>query len=147
MPSVTAMVLNSTGVPPAAQMPSAASRASARKLRLHGLTSDQVCTTATSGFLIASSSMPVARNIARAGARSGPLLIRSLRIVVSSATDALAGEEHRLRRRIERGDHGVADVVRRRLATEVARARPPREYLGNRRLDDGCLVFQLQRMP
>ncbi|CAM5260661.1 hypothetical protein RLIN73S_02494 [Rhodanobacter lindaniclasticus] len=80
MPSVTAMVLNSTGVPPAARMPAIAACASSRRLRLHGETSDQVCTTATSGFFSAASSMPVARSMARAGARSGPALIRSLRM-------------------------------------------------------------------
>jgi hypothetical protein len=75
MPSVTAMVLNSTGVPPAARTPAAACSASSRRLRLHGLTFDHVCTIATSGLAMASSSRPVARSIARAGARSGPVFI------------------------------------------------------------------------
>src|SRR3546814_8846588 len=55
MPSVTVMVLNSTGVPPAARMPALACSASARRLRLHGETSDQLCTTATSGLAMAAS--------------------------------------------------------------------------------------------
>lgn len=80
MPSVTAMVLNSIGVPPAARMPSQAAAARSRRFRLHGLTLDQVCTTAISGLAMASSSSPVARSMARAGARSGPCLIALLRM-------------------------------------------------------------------
>src|SRR5690242_14672193 len=78
MPSVTAIVLNSIGVPPPATMPRRACCARSRRVRLHGETSDHACTTATSGFAIAPSSSPVARSIARAGAREGPCLIASL---------------------------------------------------------------------
>ena len=83
MPSVTAIVLNSIGVPPAARTPSATSCARSRRFKLHGDTFDHVCTTATSGFAIAAASRPVAYSIARAGARSGPVFITSLRIFVS----------------------------------------------------------------
>ena len=77
MPSVTAMVLNSTGVPPAALMPSRADCASSRSVRLQGEMSDHVCTTPTSGLAMSASDRPVARSMARAGARDGPDLIWS----------------------------------------------------------------------
>src|SRR5687768_6356068 len=78
MPSVTAMVLNSTGVPPPAITPLRTCCARSRSVRLHGDTSVHVCTTATSGLAIAASSSPVARSIARAGALAGPVFIASL---------------------------------------------------------------------
>ncbi len=53
MPSVTAMVLNSMAVPPAASIPARTCSASSRRLRLQGETSDQECTTAISGLSIA----------------------------------------------------------------------------------------------
>ena len=79
IPSVTAMVLNSIGVPPAARIPALACSANSRRFKLHGEIFDQVCTTATIGLAISSSDNPVARNMARAGARSGPVLMASLR--------------------------------------------------------------------
>ena len=78
MPSVTAIVLNSIGVPPPSITPARTCWARLRRVRLHGDTSDQVCTTATSGLAMAASSSPVARNMARAGARAGPCLIALL---------------------------------------------------------------------
>ena len=42
MPSVTAMVLNSNGVPPAARTPSHAACAKSRRFKLQGETFDQV---------------------------------------------------------------------------------------------------------
>ena len=78
MPSVTAIVLNSIGVPPAACTPRRTSCARSRRVRLHGDTSDQVWITPTKGLAMAASSSPVARSMARAGARAGPDLIASL---------------------------------------------------------------------
>ena len=79
MPSETAIVLNCTGVAPAARTPAHTDSASCRRCRLHGITSVQVSTTAMSGRASSSSLIPVARNIARAGALESPFLIASLR--------------------------------------------------------------------
>ncbi len=49
MPSVTTMLPNSTGVPPAARMPSFSGSARSRRCMLQGVTSDQVLTTAIIG--------------------------------------------------------------------------------------------------
>jgi len=78
IPSVMAMVLNSTGVPPLARTPSAACSASSRRPMLQGETLDQVWTTPIIGRARASSSSPVARSMARAGACAGPDLMASL---------------------------------------------------------------------
>jgi len=61
MPSVTTMVLKSIGNPPAATMPARTSRASRSRCMLHGVTDDQVLTTAIIGFSKSASSMPAAR--------------------------------------------------------------------------------------
>ncbi|OLC11713.1 MAG: hypothetical protein AUH44_01795 [Chloroflexi bacterium 13_1_40CM_68_15] len=49
MPSLTEMVLNSTGVPPASRMPSLTHSASCRWLKLQGMISIHECATPTSG--------------------------------------------------------------------------------------------------
>jgi hypothetical protein len=70
MPSETAMVVNSIGKPPAARTPSFDRLASRSSGMLQGVTSFQDEATATWGFSQSSSVMPIARSIARAGARS-----------------------------------------------------------------------------
>ena len=71
-PSLTAIVLNSIGVPPAARMPSLTHSASRRWLKLHGIVSIHVVATPTMGLARSSSVKPMALSIARAPARSGP---------------------------------------------------------------------------
>src|SRR4051812_49967540 len=71
-PSLTATVLNSIGVPPAARMPSFTNVARRRWLRLHGIVSIHVVATPTIGWARSSSVKPTALSIARAAARSGP---------------------------------------------------------------------------
>ena len=56
MPSLTATVLNSIGVPPAARTPSFTFSASRRRWKLHGIVSVQVFAIPTIGRLSASSS-------------------------------------------------------------------------------------------
>ena len=73
MPSDTAMVLNSIGVPPAARTPSLTCSASLRRCTLHGITSIQVFATPTSGRDRSWSLNPTALSMARAGARSAPM--------------------------------------------------------------------------
>ncbi len=70
--SLTAMVVNSMGVPPAARTPSFTYRASALRWRLQGVTSFHDEATPIKGLRRSSSVSPVARSIARWGARSGP---------------------------------------------------------------------------
>ena len=72
IPSDTATVLNSIGVPPAARTPSLTFADSRRRWKLHGITSIQVLATPTSGLARSASVRPMALNMARAGARSGP---------------------------------------------------------------------------
>src|SRR3546814_12856816 len=60
--------------------PARTCRARSRNVKLQGETSVQVWTTATSGLAMAAPSSPVARNMARAGARAGPCLLASLLI-------------------------------------------------------------------
>ncbi len=72
MPSLTAIVLNSNGKPPAARTPSLARLASRSRGRLHGVTSFHDEATPIWGLSQSSSVMPTARNMARAGARSKP---------------------------------------------------------------------------
>ena len=67
MPSDTATVLNSIGVPPAARMPSFTFADRRRRWKLHGITSIQVLATPISGFARSSSVRPMALNMARAG--------------------------------------------------------------------------------
>ena len=77
-PSETAIVLNSTGVPPASMIPRRTWRASSRWFQLHGIVSIHDVAMPTSGRARASSSMPIALNIARAPARSTPSVIAAL---------------------------------------------------------------------
>ena len=72
MPSLTAMVLNSNGKPPASRTPSLARLARRSSGRLHGVTSFHDDATPICGLSQSSSVMPTARSIARAGARSNP---------------------------------------------------------------------------
>src|SRR6266852_287950 len=72
IPSVTEIVLNSMGVPPAARMPSFTFSASFWWFQLHGVISLQQWPTPTSGFLRSSSVKPTALKKDRAAARSGP---------------------------------------------------------------------------
>ena len=85
--SETATVLNSIGVPPASRTPRLTSTARSRWLRLHGMVSIHVVPTPTIGFARSSSVKPVAFNIERAPARSGPS--------VSAALCRLAGSDGR----------------------------------------------------
>ncbi len=59
--SETAIVLNSTGVPPAARIPSATWAASRRWPRLHGIVPVQVVAIPTSGSAQSRSPKPIAR--------------------------------------------------------------------------------------
>src|SRR5262245_22677117 len=72
MPSVTEIVLNSIGVPPAARMPSFTLSAGLRGLELQGVSSIQQWATPTSGRERSSSVNPTARKYVRAAARSAP---------------------------------------------------------------------------
>src|SRR5690242_15947237 len=72
IPSVTEIVLNSMGVPPAARMPSFTFSASFWWFQLHGVISLQQWPTPTRGFLKSSSVKPTALKKDRAAARSGP---------------------------------------------------------------------------
>ena len=72
MPSETAMVTNSIGKPPASRTPSLARLARRSSDMLHGVTSFHDDATPTWGLSQSSSVMPMARSMARAGARSNP---------------------------------------------------------------------------
>jgi len=85
VPSETAIVLNSIGVPPAARTPRFTSWARSRWLRLQGIVSIQVVATPMIGLARSSSVNPVPFSIARAPARSGPS--------VSCALTRFAGSE------------------------------------------------------
>ncbi len=84
IPSEIAIVLNSIGVPPAARIPSFTFAARRRRWRLQGVTSVQVFATATSGRSMSAPVSPVARSIARAGARAGPFFTTSLNTLSTS---------------------------------------------------------------
>src|SRR5262249_9547007 len=75
MPSDTAMVLYSMGVPPAARIPAFTRSDKRRKWKLQGMTSIQVFATPMIGRDKSSSVNPTAFNIALAGARAGPTSI------------------------------------------------------------------------
>src|SRR6476646_3635615 len=94
-PSEIAIVLNSSGVPPASRTPRFASCASSLWLRLHGIVSIHVVATPIRGLARSSSVSPTAFSIERAPARSGPSVIawlwrlagsvgRSYGVVISS---------------------------------------------------------------
>ena len=73
MPSLTAMVVNSIGKPPAARTPSLARLASRSSGMLQGVTSFHDEHTPTWGLSQSSSVMPMARSMARAGRPLGPV--------------------------------------------------------------------------
>ena len=70
--SETAIVLNSSGTPPAAVTASGTSAASSRWVRLHGIVPVHVEAMPTTGPSSRSGSMPIARKWARAGERPAP---------------------------------------------------------------------------
>ena len=72
IPSDTAIVTNSIGKPPASRTPSLERLASRSSGMLHGVTSFHDDATPTWGLDQSSSVMPMARSMARAGARVGP---------------------------------------------------------------------------
>ena len=72
MPSLTAMVTNSMGKPPAWRMPSLPRLASRSRDMLQGVTSFQLLATPICDLPQSSSVIPTARSMARAGARSNP---------------------------------------------------------------------------
>ena len=72
MPSLTAIVTNSIGKPPASRMPAFARFANRSSGMLQGVTSFQLDATPTCALPQSASVMPTARSIARAGARSMP---------------------------------------------------------------------------
>ena len=79
MPSLTAMVTNSSGKPPASRTPSFARLASRSSGTLHGVTSFQLEATPTCALPQSASVIPTARSMARAGARSIPSVTSWLR--------------------------------------------------------------------
>src|SRR5688572_1640186 len=79
MPSETAMVTNSRGVPPAAVTPALAALAWRSRVRLHGVASFHVLATPTHGLRMSSSVSPMARKNARCGARCLPSVTVVLR--------------------------------------------------------------------
>ena len=79
MPSDTAMVVNSSGNPPAARTPSLAAWPGGPSGRLQGVTSFHEEATPTWDRPQSSSPIPTARSIARAGARSIPSVTSLLR--------------------------------------------------------------------
>src|SRR5215471_6608738 len=85
MPSLTAMVTNSIGKPPASRTPSLARLASRSSGRLHGVTSFQLDATPTCALSQSASVIPIARSMARAGARSIPSVTSKLRGFSDSA--------------------------------------------------------------
>ena len=85
MPSDTAIVMNSIGNPPAARTPSLDRLASRSRGRLHGVTSFQLLATPTCALPQSASVIPIARSMARAGARSGPSVTSKLRGFIPSA--------------------------------------------------------------
>src|SRR5579875_4149954 len=84
IPSETAMVTNSIGKPPAWRTPSFACLARRSRDMLQGVTSFHDDATATCGLSQSSSVMPIARSIARAGARSNPSVTSRLRGFMSA---------------------------------------------------------------
>src|SRR3954469_7525027 len=117
-PSETAIVLNSSGVPPARRMPSFTCRASRRWLRLHGIVSIHVVATPISGRARSASVKPAPLSIARAAARSTPS--------VSAALWRFAG----------------SDAMRRRHLTLVECAEPGPDLLELRPRESPAIVVE-----
>jgi hypothetical protein len=84
MPSLTVMVPNSIGNPPAERTPSLANSASLRSVMLHGVTSFHALAMAICGFTQSASVMPTARSMARAGALVMPSVTSRLRGLMST---------------------------------------------------------------
>ena len=82
--SLTAIVVNWIGVPFPARTPCLTSLASTSRWRLQGVTSFHEDATPTSGLRRSSSPSPVARSIARWGARSGPSVTCRERVLGSA---------------------------------------------------------------
>ena len=104
MPSLTEMVVNSSGNPPAARTPSFERFASRSSDRLHGVISFHDEQTPTWGLSQSSSVMPRARSIARAGARAAPSVTSWLRglietLVPSSVAMSMQGTTYASPRR------------------------------------------------
>ena len=91
MPSLTAMVMNSIGKPPAARTPSLDRLASRSSGMLQGVTSFHDDATPTWGLSQSSSVMPMARSIARAGARSNPSVTSRERGRMSTGRPSASG--------------------------------------------------------
>src|SRR5262245_45017187 len=91
MPSLTAMVVNSMGNAPADRTPSLHRLARRSSGRLHGVTSFHEEATPTWPLPQSSSVMPMARSMARAGARSQPSVTSRLRIFMSTAVAGWRG--------------------------------------------------------
>src|ERR671912_180191 len=89
MPSLTAMVVNSIGNPPAARTPIFERLASRSSGMLQGVTSFHDEHTPTCGLPQSSSVMPMARSMARAGARSNPSVTSRLRGLTSTVVSLL----------------------------------------------------------
>ena len=85
MPSETAMVTNSKGKPPAPRTPSLARLARRSRGRLQGVTSFHDEATPIWGLSQSSSVMPMARSMARAGARVGPSVTSWLRGLIPTS--------------------------------------------------------------
>ena len=83
MPSEMAIVLNSIGVPPASRTPRLTCSARARRFRLQGIVSVQVLAMPTIGLAKSASLKPTALYIARAAARSRPLVMVALLALTS----------------------------------------------------------------
>ena len=79
IPSLTAIVQNSNGTPPASRTPAFACWASRCSGKLHGVTSFHEEATPICGRSQSSSPRPTARSMARAGARSIPSVTSRLR--------------------------------------------------------------------
>src|SRR5204863_4343043 len=124
--SETAIVLNSSGTPPASATPAATSRARSRWFRLHGIVPVQVEAMPMIGLSRRPGSMPIARKCARAPAR--PAACAS-----PARLTLLAGIQEPLR--VERLLQAQVQVVRVRteLVLELAALQPADAVLAGHR--------------
>src|SRR3954451_965326 len=83
MPSLTLIVPNSSGYPPAACTPSLLALASRSRLRLHGVISFQELATPICGLAKSSSPIPTARSMPREAVASRPSVTFRLRGLMS----------------------------------------------------------------
>jgi len=84
IPSLTVMVPNSMANPPASRMPTLVCSANLRSVMLQGVTSFHAEAMAICGFTQSSSVIPIARNMARAGALVMPSVTSRLRGLMST---------------------------------------------------------------